>query len=41
MPQMPNAFDVRPEHVLGYIAFTVVFLLVAGLRPFFGHPRLG
>jgi len=26
-----NAFEVAPGHVFGYIAFTVVFLLVAGL----------
>ena len=38
MPQMPNAFDVRPEHVLGYIAFTVVFLLVAGFVHFRAPP---
>ena len=36
--QMSNAFDVRPEHVFGYIAFTVVFLLVAGLVHFRAPP---
>ena len=38
MPPMPNAFEVRPEHVFGYIAFTVVFLLVAWLVHFQAPP---
>ena len=36
--QMGNALDVRPEHVFGYIAFTVVFLLVAWLVHFRAVP---
>ena len=38
MPAQMNAFDVMPGHVFGYIAFTVVFLLVAGLVHFRAPP---
>ncbi len=38
MPVQMNAFEVAPGHVFGFVAFTVLFLLIAGLVHFRATP---
>jgi len=36
--QMPNAFDIRPEHVFGFLALTFLFLLISWLVDHWARP---